>query len=170
MTSPAALDRLNRANREEATRILARCCGASRWVDTMLAHRPFADAAALRRAADAAFVRLGESDWLEAFSQHPKIGDAASLRAKFIANGQWSAEEQSGTTGAGEDVIAALAEGNAAYQERFGFIYIVCATGRSAAEMLADLRRRLNHTRAQELAIAAAEQRRITHLRLAKLE
>jgi 2-oxo-4-hydroxy-4-carboxy-5-ureidoimidazoline decarboxylase len=109
---------------------------------------------------------LTERDWLEAFSHHPKIGDRASLAARFPATHDLSAKEQSGVGSAQDDVITALAEGNEAYLERFGFIFIVCATGKSAEEMLALLRQRLGNERAAELRIAAEEQAKITALRL----
>jgi len=148
---------------------LERCCGARRWIDAMVASRPFADAAALDAASERAFDRLARADWLEAFGHHPKIGDVAALRARFASTAAWAGAEQRGAATAPETTLRSLAEGNRAYEERFGYIFIVCATGRSAEEMLAMLDQRLANDPAAELAIAAAEQRKITRLRLEKL-
>jgi 2-oxo-4-hydroxy-4-carboxy-5-ureidoimidazoline decarboxylase len=113
---------------------------------------------------------LTEADWLEAFSRHPQIGDGAALEARFPATHDLSSKEQSGVGGANAEVIAALAEANARYLDRFGFIFIVCATGKSADEMLQMLRDRLSNDRATELRIAAEEQAKITALRLGHRE
>lgn len=163
------LDALNRLPEPDARAALARCCGASRWVEAMLAARPYADAAALHAAAARAADTLGSDDWLEAFAHHPRIGDVAELRAKFAATAAWAGAEQAGAASASDEVLAALAEGNRAYEARFGYIFVVCATGRRADEMLALLRSRLGNDPVTELAIAAGEQRRITGLRLDKL-
>lgn len=163
------IPQLNAASADEAAGALTRCCGASAWVRGMLAARPFENSAALHAAADACAARLGDADWLEAFSHHPRIGDMSSLRAKFASTATWAGGEQAGAASAAEEVLAALGAGNREYEERFGFLFIVCATGRSAAEMLALLRERLPNDRAQELRIAAAQQMQITHLRLDKL-
>lgn len=154
------------ATPEVAKQLLARACGSSRWVEGMLAQRPFGGHDALLKAARKIWFALSESDWLEAFSHHPKIGDRASLEARFPATHHLSATEQAGVSAAATDVIAALAEANAAYLDRFGFIFIVCATGKSAEEMLTLLRERLHHDRVTELRIAAEEQAKITALRL----
>lgn len=147
--------------------MLSRACGAHRWVERMVALRPFGSDAALLRAAREAWFALGEADWLEAFSHHPRIGDRAALAARFPATHDLSAQEQSAVAAAHADVIDALAAGNDAYYARFGFIFIVCATGKGAEEMLALLRDRLPNDRATELKIAAEEQAKITALRLA---
>lgn len=160
---------LNKLDAEQARALLTRCCGAARWVDGMLAVRPFADAEALFAAGDRVWGEMAEADWREAFSHHPKIGGVDSLRAKFASTQTWSAGEQSSVTAATEEVLQGLAEGNRLYEEKFGFIFIVCATGKSAAEMLALLQARLPNDRATELRIAAEEQRKIMQLRLAKL-
>ncbi|HEX4048286.1 MAG TPA: 2-oxo-4-hydroxy-4-carboxy-5-ureidoimidazoline decarboxylase [Elusimicrobiota bacterium] len=148
---------------------LLRCCGSSRWADGMLRRRPVADKTAALAAADAAWAETGEQDWLEAFAQHPRIGGKDALRAKFAATKSWARGEQAGAAAADEATLDALAKGNADYEARFGFIFIVCATGKSAAEMLALLNARLPDERAPELKIAAAEQRKITKIRLEKL-
>lgn len=140
---------------------LGRCCGARRWVAAMLAMRPFANDAALFAAAERAWWALGRADWLEAFGAHPRIGQHAA--------DVWARNEQAGVSEAGEDVRAALAQGNRAYEERFGHVFLIFATGKSATEMLGALRGRLGNDPATELQIAAAEQAKITRLRLEKL-
>ncbi len=112
---------------------------------------------------------MAEGHWLEAFAAHPKIGDVDSLRMTFVGNEKWSAREQAGVDDANEDLIQTLAEANDTYETRFGYIFIVCASGLSAADMLHALQQRLRHDPATEAPIAAAEQRKITHLRLDKL-
>jgi len=149
---------------------LERCCGARRWVDAMLAGAPYADEAALRTAADRAFAALDEADWLEAFAHHPRIGDVARLRERFERSGDLSEKEQGGAMqGADEATIERLFALNQAYEARHGHIFIVCATGKSAAEMLALLEARIDRDLAAELATCGAEQAKITHLRLAQL-
>jgi OHCU decarboxylase len=160
---------LNALPDDNARDSLATCCAAGRWVDAMLARRPFtSDDAVLQAAADAA-ATLTEADWLEAFAAHPMIGDVASLREKYAATRELAAGEQSGATAASEATLAELAALNRTYRDRFGFIFIVFATGKSADEMLALLKARINNSREQELKIAAAEQLKITQLRLQKL-
>lgn len=150
----------------DARAILTRACGSSRWVDRMMARRPFGNDARLFKAARIEWFGLTEADWLEAFSHHPQIGDRASLAARFPATHELSAQEQAGVARAGDVVLSALAEANATYLDRFGFIFIVCATGKTAEEMLALLRARLPNNRATELRNAAEEQAKITALRL----
>jgi 2-oxo-4-hydroxy-4-carboxy-5-ureidoimidazoline decarboxylase len=163
------LDQLNRLDDAGASAALARCCGARRWVERVNGARPFRDPDALLAAAARAFAGLERLDWLEAFAHHPKIGDAAALRARYASTAAWAGEEQRGAAAAEEATLEALAEGNRAYEERFGYIFIVCATGKSAEEMLALLRARLPNPPERELRIAGEEQMKITNLRLAKL-
>lgn len=165
----ATLEELNGWETPEAARALERCCGASRWVARMLDSRPFVDVTHLHTRADEVWAQMGEVDILEAFSHHPRIGDLQSLQKKFATTAQWASGEQGGVSGAAGDILEALAEGNRRYEEKFGYIFIVCATGKSAAEMLELLTLRLPHDPGQELAIAAAEQAKITHIRLEKL-
>ena len=146
--------------------MLLRACGSTRWVDRMMARRPFGNDAKLLFAARNEWFGLTEADWLEAFSHHPKIGDRAALAERFPGTHDLSAKEQAGVGGADADVLAALAEANDAYEKRFGFIFIVCATGKTAEEMLQLLRDRLSNDRATELRVAAEEQAKITALRL----
>jgi 2-oxo-4-hydroxy-4-carboxy-5-ureidoimidazoline decarboxylase len=163
----ARLRELNEAPEADVRAIFFRACGSSRWVDRMMARRPFATDARLLFAARNEWFGLTEADWLEAFSHHPRIGDRAALEARFPDTHDLSAKEQAGIGAAHDDVLTALAEGNDAYFDKFGFIFIVCATGKSAEEILALLRERLTHDRANELRIAAEEQAKITALRLA---
>lgn len=169
ISKTAAVHRLNAASDEESWNALSRCCGASRWILQMMQARPFADAATLLEQSDAAFETLGRADWLEAFAHHPKIGDLESLRSKFAATREWAGNEQVGTDAASESTLRALAGGNQDYEAKFGFIFIICASGKSADEMLLALRARLPNTPEEELHQAAREQTQITRLRLGKL-
>ena len=157
---------IDTATEEAAREILTRACGSSRWVERMLARRPFGRDAKLLSAARVEWFGLTEVDWLEAFAHHPRIGDRASLAARFPATHDLSSKEQAAVGAAHADVLSELADGNEKYFERFGFIFIVCATGKTAPEMLQLLRDRLSNDRASELRIAAEEQARITALRL----
>jgi len=164
-----ALNTLDALAPEQATAAFLRCCGSRRWAEAIERGRPYADEPALLAAAERAFALLTREDWLEAFSHHPRIGDRGSLAARFPATAGWSASEQGGVRDAGEDVLDALLRGNREYETRFGHIFIVCATGKTAPEMLALLRERLPNAPGAELEIAAAEQRKITAIRLEKL-
>lgn len=163
------LDEFNRLDAAAAARALAGCCAASRWVEDMLARRPFGERPSLLDAARAAWAGTGERDWLEAFEAHPRIGDIDSLREKYAATRDMAAGEQGGVHGADAQTLAELARFNEAYLDKFGFIFIVFASGKSAGEMLALIRSRINNSREQELANAAAEQLEITLLRLGAL-
>lgn len=158
--------RLDRVPEGHARAILSTSCGSSRWVDRMLARRPFGTLDALLDAARAEWSALSEDDWREAFGHHPEIGDREGLRRRVAATRQLSEREQAGVESAPAEVLDALAEGNRAYLEKFGYIFIVCATGLSAAEMLASMQARLKNDPATEIRIAAAEHARITELRL----
>ncbi len=160
---------LDRVPEREAAAALERCCGAAAWVRGMLARRPFGTPAALHAAADEVFATLGPDDLLEAFAHHPRIGDVEALRQRFAATAEWASGEQRGAAEADEDTLRRLAAGNAAYEQRHGHIFIVCATGLSAGEILARLEARLHDAPEAELRRAGEEQRRITHLRLDKL-
>ena len=135
----------------------------------MTAARPFASLEDLLDKADSLWRSLTEEDWLEAFRAHPKIGEQKAAAAQSEQARSWSTQEQSGTVSAGAETKAALATGNQEYEKRFGFIFIVCATGKTSEEMLAILNRRLQNEPGTELPVAAAEQRKITRLRLEKL-
>jgi OHCU decarboxylase len=163
----AVLDRWDKAEDSEALSAMIACCGAKRWARAMVALRPIASVVELSLAADRVWSTMEEADWMEAFACHPRIGErkAAHVSAKSQA---WSRQEQSSAADAEEAVLAELAAGNALYDERFGFTYIVCATGKSAEEMLSILNRRLASERATELLEAAEQQRQITQIRLGK--
>ena len=161
--------RLDVASVADARTLLLACCGSARWVDRMLARRPFGSRIGLLTAAREEWNALEPRDWLEAFGHHPKIGDRASLAERFPAMYELSQKEQAGVTGASNAVLDALADGNRAYEDRFGYIFIVCATGKSAEAMLALLRERLSNQPDAELRIAAGEQAKITALRLEAL-
>lgn len=163
----ATLAAWNQADETTALDAILACCGARRWAKAMVASRPFASVKILSEAADRTWSTMEEADWLEAFACHPRIGERTAKRAA-AQSAAWSAQEQSSTSQASEGVIAALATGNVLYEERFGFTYIVCATGKSAEEMLAILQRRLANSREAELREAAEQQRQITQIRLGK--
>ena len=156
------LDELNRLPSPRAVAEFMRCCGSSRWASAMAAARPFTRFDAMVQKGDEIWESLGKTDWLEAFAAHPRIGDRRNVSA-------WSEAEQSGMESADEATKERLAALNQLYQRRFGYMFIVCATGKSPAEMLALLEARISNGPNAELRIAADEQRKITGLRLAKL-
>jgi OHCU decarboxylase len=163
------LEGLNALPAADAEAELLACCGSRRWAREMAARRPFAGVAALLAVADQAWWSLAPDDWHEAFRAHPRIGERRAAPGQAARAAGWSAQEQSSAASAATGVAEALAEGNRAYEARFGQIYIVCATGKTADEMLAILRARLANDPATELRAAAAEQAKITKLRLEKL-
>ena len=161
------LEEFNALPAAQAESALKDCCGSSRWAARMATLRPYATMDALYKAADSVWWKLERGDWLEAFSHHPQIGvkpASGSAPAR-----QWAEGEQSAARAASEDVKERLARGNRAYLDKFGYIYIVCATGKSAEAMLAILNQRLQNDAAGELSIAAEQQRLITRIRLDKL-
>ena len=161
---------LNSQDRSALQETLLRCCGSRWWCEQVAGDSPFADSAALHEASDRAMDAMPRDAWLEALESHPKIGDLESLRMKYAGNKEWSGGEQAGVNSADEATLVALAEGNETYEQRFGYLFVVCATGKSAAEMLALLQERLGNEADEEFTIACGEQRKITHLRLDKLE
>jgi len=163
----AALDAWNKADEATALDAMLACCGARRWASAMVALRPIGSVVELSEAADRVWATMNETDWMEAFACHPRIGErkAAHATAKSAA---WSRQEQSSAAAAAEDVLAEIAKGNARYEELNGFTYIVCATGKTAEEMLAILKRRLASNRETELCEAAEQQRQITQIRLGR--
>jgi 2-oxo-4-hydroxy-4-carboxy-5-ureidoimidazoline decarboxylase len=149
--------------------MLSRCCGSPRWVERMLARRPFASDAALFDAARDEWRALDRVDYLEAFAHHPRLGaDPERLRARFAA-AEWSSQEQAKVAQADEATLEALRAGNADYEARFGFVFLVCATGKGAREILSLLDQRIGNDPATELRVAAEEHAKITQLRLEKL-
>ena len=161
---------LNQAPPREAADALFRCCGCAGWAIAMTAARPFASAEALHASAEAQWARASREDILEAFSHHPRIGDREALRSRFPATHQWSEGEQSAAAAsADERILDELARANREYEARFGHIFIVCATSKTAPEILSLLKARLGNDPETELKIAAGEQMKITRLRLEKL-
>jgi OHCU decarboxylase len=154
-------EHLNGLPDAEARAALTKCCASARWVAQMLAARPFGSDGALLASADRIWWALGREDWLEAFARHPRIGERAAE--------EWSRGEQAGVNGATAAIRAELAERNRAYEKRFGHVFLISATGKTAEAMLGELRRRLANDPATELRIAAGEQAKITRLRLEKL-
>ncbi len=165
----SAAEILNLQTLEQARETLQRCCAADAWIEAMIERRPFANMTDLQSAADDAAKAMTRDDWLQAFSGHPRIGDVNSLREKFASTKAWASGEQAEVEHAAEEVLNELAAGNDAYVSKFGYIFIVCATGKSADEMLSLLKHRLPNPAETELQIAAAEQQKITWLRLLKL-
>jgi len=160
------LPAFNVATPDAARRVLESCCGSLRWVEAMLRARPFKAREGLLEEARAVWFALDERDWREAFSHHPAIGDRAALAQRFAATRHLSEREQAGVGAASADVLEALADGNRRYLDKFGYVFIVCATGKSAEEMLEQLQARLENDAAREIRIAAEEQAKITALRL----
>jgi 2-oxo-4-hydroxy-4-carboxy-5-ureidoimidazoline decarboxylase len=158
-------ERINAAPPEEARNELRICCGSQRWAERLMGRRPFSSREAAIAAADEEWFALGPDDWREAFEHHPRIGAPAAPRSGVAA--RLSAREQSGMAAAARDIKGAILEANHAYEARFGYIFIVCASGKSAEEMLELLRGRLNNDPAEELRIAAEEHAKICALRLA---
>ncbi len=163
------LEELNRLPADEARAQFARCCGCEAWVEGMVARRPFLSTMKLLDIAHDSFMGLAAADWREAFTHHPRIGDVASLERRFATTADLAGREQAAVAAASHATLEALAEGNRAYEEKFGYIFIVFASGRSAEEMLGMLRQRMSNDPETELAIAAKEQSKIMRLRLEKL-
>jgi 2-oxo-4-hydroxy-4-carboxy-5-ureidoimidazoline decarboxylase len=158
--------RIDEAAPAEARALLRLCCGSQPWIDRMLARRPFATRDAVVAAAREEWFALPPDEWRAAFTHHPRIGDVESLRRRFAETGRLSDREQAGVAGASHEVLAALAVANRAYEARFGHTFIVCATGRSAGEMLSALQARLENDPETELGVAAEEHAKIVELRL----
>lgn len=166
MKPSLSVDKLNGLPDLDFSERLHACCGCNRWVDLMLHARPFKDAIDLETRAEKFWREMGEPEFLEAFSHHPRIGASVSPSAQ---GDHWAAQEQGGVHQAGRKTRSRLDEFNQKYFEKFGFIYLVCATGKSADEMLSILTSRIRNSREQELQIAAQEQGKIMKLRLEKL-
>ncbi len=166
MTDIATFDRLPAI---PASEMLRACCGATRWVEGMVARRPFGSILVLLAAADEVWSTLGPADWREAFEHHPRLGDAGGVAEQGERARSWSSNEQAGMAEAATGERAALAAANAAYEARFGYICIICATGLSVSDIIVLTEERLRNEPDEELPVAAEEQRRITRLRLLKL-
>lgn len=164
-TQTAILERWNQIDSEAAAREILPCCGSHAWADGLAARRPFSSPQQLFEASDAIWTALDEEAWREAFDSHPRIGQqyARAATAESLA---WSSQEQRAAMSQDDAIKLALAEGNRQYEERFGRIFIVCASGRNAAEILALLEQRIQNSAAAEMLEAAEQQRQITQLRL----
>ena len=165
----ARVRRLDALFPHEAEAELLACCGASAWARRMTAARPFGTPEALAFAADQVWAEMDEASIHEAFRAHPRIGERKAEVEHGAAARAWAEGEQAGARAASAETLAELAAANRAYEERFGHVYLVCATGKTADEMLAILRSRMDNSPAEELRVAAEEQRKITRLRLAKM-
>jgi 2-oxo-4-hydroxy-4-carboxy-5-ureidoimidazoline decarboxylase len=153
--------RINELTEEQLEKALTHCCGSAVWVQKMMSIFPVKDAEILLAAATLYWHQLTEKDWREAFDHHPKIGGKTADK--------WAAEEQSSVNNTSNDILRDLAAGNERYLQKFGYIFIVCATGKPADEMLRLLNERLHNTPAAEIKIAMEEQDKITRLRLQKI-
>lgn len=160
---------LNSLPAEEAAKELLQCCGSRRWAQEMANRRPYQSLETLIKAASEVWWSLQPNDWLEAFRSHPKIGDKKAAESVSAQSREWSGQEQAGTSNASEETVDSLGKLNRAYEQKFGFIFIVCASGKTSEVMLSVLRERLNNQSKAELQIAAGEQSKITELRLKKL-
>ena len=162
------LERWNQLPEQEAVEQVLPCCGSMAWARALAARRPMPDETSLLAASDEICHGLGEEDWVEAFSKHPRIGERKAPTVASAQSASWSEQEQRNVASAEGAVQQALAEANREYEQRFGRVFIVCATGKDASEILDLLRRRLQNDAAGELREAAEEQRKITNLRLQK--
>jgi 2-oxo-4-hydroxy-4-carboxy-5-ureidoimidazoline decarboxylase len=163
----AILSAWNALDEDAAVAALLSCCAARRWAQAVVTRRPYVTEEDLFMAADSVWKAMEEPDWMEAFRAHPRIGERKAAHASAQSTA-WSRQEQASTDAAQVETMAELAAGNVCYEELFGFTYIVCATGKSAEEMLQILRRRLVSDRQSELREAAEQQRQITQIRLRK--
>jgi OHCU decarboxylase len=163
------LDQLNTIPAAAAEDEFLKCCGSTQWAHAMTQARPFATLDDVLADADRIWWSLNKADWSEAFRAHPKIGERKAATAQSAEAQKWSAQEQSGVAQALANTISELAERNREYEDRFGFIFIVCASGKSSEEMLAIINERIRNDAETELRAAAAEQSKITRLRLEKL-
>ena len=172
MTDSAARNsvvRLNAMPRAELAEHLRACCGSRRWVEGMIARRPWMTPAAVLAASDDVCRILSREDWLEAFAHHPRIGERAAAESSSPGTSAWSSREQAGVEGATQETRRRLDEANRRYEDRFGHVFLICATGKSAGEMLAALEARIVNDPETELRTAAEQQALITRLRLEKL-
>jgi 2-oxo-4-hydroxy-4-carboxy-5-ureidoimidazoline decarboxylase len=174
-----SVDEFNQLPDEAARAALGPCCSSGRWVKAVVAGRPYPDVGALLDASDASVAGLGEPDLAEALAGHPRIGDRRVMSSGEVGTGGepagqegpagWSSQEQAGVARADDALRRALAEGNEEYERRFGHIYLACATGKDAAELLAFLRGRLGNDPAAEWRVVAAELAKINQIRLRRL-
>jgi allantoicase len=163
------LDWLNNLSEEEASNELLKCCGSQNWARQMVSSRPIGSFEELIQKAEIAWWDLDRDDWLAAFRSHPKIGENKAAATVSSQSEGWSGQEQAGIHGAATQTLDELAKLNGEYEKKFGFIFIVCATGKSSEEMLAILKSRIGNDLETELPVAAREQEKITEIRLRKL-
>ncbi len=166
MPSESTLDTLNAAEPERAERELLACCAARRWADELIVRRPYRDADTLVTVSDTVFAQLGWADIEQALAAHPRIGERAAGESREAA---WSRAEQSAAASDDAVVTAELRDGNVEYERRHGRVFLICATGLSAAEILAELRKRLDNDEETERGVVREELRKIVTLRLRKL-
>ena len=165
---PMTLEQLNRLSQFESQTLFEQCCTASRWVELMVQSAPYASIEQLKACAEAHWETMVTDDYLQAFDGHPKIGDPASLKAKYAATHATASDEQSSVNHASDETINELAHYNELYEQKFGFIFIVCATGKSADEMLDLVKARIHNPADEEILIAAGEQLKILLIRIDK--
>ena len=159
----------NSQSKENAFKEVFNCCGSTSWANHVVSKRPFLTVEELKLVSDQIWKNSSIENILEAFTHHPKIGDKKSVEKKFTSTSNWASNEQSGVDKAENSILEELAKGNLEYENKFGFIFIVCATGKTAEEMLKLLNKRLPNSIDEEIRIAAGEQNKITHLRIDKL-
>jgi len=164
-----SISELNAMSADAVRAKFRQCCTSDEWVERMVSSMPYGDATELKVAADRHWKNMGEADYLQAFDGHPKIGNVSSLKEKYADTKSLASGEQSRVNSASDDVIDRLALGNKDYEEKHGFIFIVCASGKSAEEMLGLLESRLSNDRAAELVNAREEQRKIFQIRIEKI-
>jgi allantoicase len=163
------IEKFNRHSRGQALKALLDCCSAKQWAEQMAAQMPFASATQLLEAADKVWAGLQREDWLEAFRHHPAIGGKKAKANQSASARRWSEREQSAAQKAQPEILAALDAANRKYEQKFGHVFLICATGKSSEEILKNLHERMSNDPETELRIAAEEQRKITRLRLEKL-
>jgi len=163
------LKKLSSLNPKEKELLFSKCCGAKEWVAGMMELKTIKTKKEILDEAEKILYSLDPKDWLEAFSHHPKIGDINSIREKFASTKKMAESEQSGVNAADNETLIELAKLNQVYEKKFGYIFIVCATGKSAKEMLAIIKKRVSNDSETEIKIAMKEQNKITKLRLEKL-
>jgi len=170
LTNPVeGIDPLNRLRKKAALDAFLDCCGSRKWAERMTVNRPFETDAHLFSQADRVWSELDESDWLEAFEHHPPIGGKRPVTKQSPKASKWSAKEQFTAQHASSETLAQLAAENRTYFDKFGYVFLIFATGKTSEEILSALRERMQNNPAAEIRIAAEEQRKITRLRLEKL-
>ena len=164
-----SLEKINNAARKDAVTLFSKCCGSESWINKMISSRPFNTREELFEKSAEIWYSLEPADWKEAFEHHPKIGDLNSLKEKYSITKSIAANEQSGIDNADDSILRELSALNEEYEKRFGYIFIVCATGKSADEMLSVLKLRIRKSPETEIKSAMEEQNKITKIRLEKI-